>query len=168
MKKVLGFVVVLALGQSAMATSLRDVRLHLEVGPAMTDLSRTKMSENILVYGDGEVVGRTCKFVGLRHGIPHCSSKTIAELSSYEMDRIQRLIDRASRGEIIEPDFGAPRCLAMPIETRRYTADNASVLLESGTYPCGGITYNESRSAQRLVEMLRNYQSQYHKLLGSN
>ncbi len=111
---------------------------HLPVG------ARTLSS--IQVKTNGNVVFYRASISGLNG-----KGKIIAKLNAYEMDGIEDLIDRASRGKILTPTI---LCAAVPNETRNYRADRNLVILSVGAEPCGNEKYNRSRAAYALIEQL--------------
>ncbi len=78
-------------------------------------------------------------------------SKIIRRFNAYEMDRIERLIDRAATVAPVTPEV---QCAGIPTETRGYSADGYNVILLSGGFDCAIEKENQSKAAIKLVRIL--------------
>lgn len=169
----------LFLSTLAFGTSIRPVALESVDTPLFS--TRVDSEAKIIrVALDGEVFGGTCNMRvafgrpgpdGLSPARPPyvidystCEWDTVTFLSRHDMRRITRQIDAARVGEIRYPQPGDLHCLAIPTRAISVTADNGTVLLKSGSYPCGSNTYNKSVAAQKLIEQLQSLRAEYEKL----
>lgn len=163
----------------AFGTSIRPVALESVDMPLF--LNRFDSTAKIIrVARDGEVFGGTC---GVRvvfgrprpDGVtpPHpvqidysdCDWTTVTYLSRHEIRQMDRRIALARLGAIQYPNPGGVHCLAVPSRSLHMTAGNGSVLLKSGTYPCGAQTTNTSLAARKLVEQLQELRAEYERIV---
>lgn len=167
----------LVVSSLSFATSIRpvalqsvDMPLHLHHDDSTAKIIRVAL--------DGEVFGGTC---GVRQGfsrpgpgvVSHpiqinyndCEWKTVKFMAPREMRQITRLTNLARRGEIQHPDPRGIHCLAIPMRSIKMDADNGSVFLKAGSFPCGFQTYNKSQAAQKLVQELNTLRGEYNKLV---
>lgn len=158
MKKVLMALVVSGLSL-ARPLPLGNVRLEVQTNPLGP--KPAKVSRLLQVKNNGSVSLRTCNTaIPPRPGFKACTTKEIARLTAYEIDRIDREIDLARRGKIKK--WSGPICKALPTETRKYSADNGRVFLKQGPVPCGAPTYNDSAAATSLVGRLNTLLAKAH------
>ena len=174
MKKLL--VLSLIAAGASFGTSLKqaDIRLQLAVTSVMEfHYLPVGQREATLITVDsfGDVVGARCMEKSnpmLGVGRPYyfnCNHlANVKHLSAREQRAMEVLIQQARYGEIQYPNPGAISCMAMPTRSDRYTADNGSVLLSTGTHPCGSVVFNSSRAAIKLVETLNKYERLYSTL----
>lgn len=177
MKKLALFALVLS--SMSFATSIRSVALESIDMPLR--LHGTDSAAKIIrVAGDGEVFGGSCD-VKVRFGLPgpggvalgnpvfidysSCEWKTVKFMAPQDMRDISRDIRIARRGGIRHPQPGDVHCLAIPMRSIHMTADNGTVFLKSGSYPCGGSSFNVTKSAQSLVQVLNDLRTEYNKLV---
>jgi len=163
MKKYLGFLILL-IGSSAMATSIlphgrtdHNIRLRYERTPTAFAQDTADYAKKVItVRANGEVTYRFCaKFPQGAHSTRPCTTTFIARLTAHRMDKIERDIRAAEFGSILD-NSRMIRCRAIPGEHENFTADGGSALLKDGAVPCGGMTWNDSVAAKRLVVYLQN------------
>lgn len=154
MKKVILGALVVFTGLAS-ATSLRTVKLEVKTAP-LGHMNHAGLTTYIQVLGDGAVLGTECK---PRHFGRCAPSVHLDQLSKQEMRRIDRLIARASRGSLIDPNPGGIYCMAIPFQSTTYSANNGSLILKSGSFPCGGSMVNDTNAGEELVEILDGYKN---------
>ncbi len=161
MKKVfLGLVALLTVGSNAHATSLMaNVRLQFQNLPKRNLVGAT--TTTISVYSDGQVV--ESRTAALPRPLP---ARLITRLNAYQMDRIERLIDRARFGRIVT-DRPQVLCMALSMFDDRYTADNGRIFLQKSAM-CEVTTYNQSLAARQLVQTLNNLRNLANQVHGVN
>lgn len=124
----------------------KDVRLHLQV----RSLAVGGPGSSTSVFRNGKVVTQTCRMVFPKP----CTVAKVQHLSARQMDRVERLIDRARFGKIVKTQ--GIHCMAMPSESFHFSADNNQVFLREAARPCGLPTNNTSPAASKLVTLLDN------------
>lgn len=160
MKKIM-IVALAVFAQFANARSVLPVIVQLEDTPIRGFMPVESGEKTLIqILPGGAVMGTICEFDN--SGIVRCGdSVEISKLSKFGMKRVQQLVKRAEVGAIISPDPFGPVCLAIPTRSEKITANSGSVLLESGSYPCGGVTINDTRAAEQLAQMMRNYKQKF-------
>jgi hypothetical protein len=145
MKKLLGFVALVLVSQMSFATSMVNNRLVFQDVPKPGVMGgQTRV---LTVDASGTVIYRTSQ------AIPGgAKSRVVANLTAFQMDRIERLIERAKKGAIVNELYRVA-CFAPSMNTINYSAANGFVFLKSGTI-CDGITINNSFAAKRLVNII--------------
>lgn len=133
---------ILFVGQVA---SAKDVRLEHKNLPAR-GVAGGKTT-TVTVFNDGVVLRQVTQAVPVVR-----PATVITRLSAYQMDRIERLIDRAEGGATAVVPTGA-RCIVAPMDTNLYTADNGQVFLKSGHF-CTGYRENVRPAAKQLINQL--------------
>jgi hypothetical protein len=146
MKKMLLGLLVLVGFQTANATSIMGTTLDF----SKVVKSNGRTSHQLSVYVDGTVVDRDFGTLGLRIRPQH---KVVTRLTGDQMDRINRLVRRASP-EINRFQISGARCFAPAFAIGKYTANNFSVGLRSGDVCDGGWTVNVRPAAKKLVNVL--------------
>lgn len=142
---------VLFASQMALATSLRpNVRLEYARIPNSVAGAAT---QRIVVYKDGTVLQQACEALLPRP----CPLTLVTKLNAYQMDRIERLIDRAEGGD--EKKLFHPLCITPSMFRHVYTADNGQVPLRRGS-TCSGYTINVRPEAAKLVKILDDLKEQ--------
>lgn len=136
---------------SARSPMLRDIRLELDKVPAH-GLAGAAV-QRLMVLSNGTVLEQAC---GALTRIP-CRPQVVTVLSAHQMDRIDRLIERARHGRVVRVP-SAVRCFVAPTHTFNYTADNGRVALKSG-HMCLGWMDNVRPAADQLVAILNRLQN---------
>lgn len=148
-KSLLVLLAVLTVSQFASATSVRNARLMFREAPIMSPIPAAQLT-SVVVYGDGEVVRYVCEGNKPRE----CDKQTLGHYTAYQIDRIDRLIERARHGRMIHIAASA-MCFVAPSTEDEFTADNGQVLLKRGHF-CTSFKINTSLAAKRLVTILEN------------
>lgn len=146
MKKFVLSLIVAFAAQSAMA----NVQLEAEIAPL--NPVPGSLTKFVKIYKSGEVHVTQCEtLTGNCYPTAH-----VATLSWYAMNYINGQIEMARAGALIEDKDG---CTEAPTISRTYTADDKTVLLEKGTYPCGSVFMNQTDAAYYLVSVLKQYEN---------
>ncbi|MBI4404216.1 MAG: hypothetical protein HY537_08650 [Deltaproteobacteria bacterium] len=139
----------LIVSQFASATSIRNVRLMYREVPVVSPIPAQQLT-SVVVYGDGDVMKFVCDSFTPRE----CDTQILGRFTAHQIDRIDRLIDRARHGKLVRIG-GVAMCLVAPSTEDQYTADNGQVFLKQG-HMCTLFTENSSLAAKRLVRILAN------------
>ena len=158
---VVSFVALISFAVSAEATFLpgmKDVRLKLTIVPLAEIIDgvgqKPGLTTTVSIRRNGMVTTQVCK-----SGIQApCKIKKVEYLTAYEMDQIERNIEDARAGEIV--NFNGAHCMAVNTELATYSADNGKMLLLTGERPCGNPTYNDTDAARELVSVLNRLHTQ--------
>jgi|SRR5688572_21068965 len=133
----------------AASSAMANIQLELKASPLNPGVGAK--DKYIRVYTNGTVFLNYCD---IQTGV--CDPAIyLATLSHYAMNHIYNLTEQARYGTLLE---NKPLCTAVPVEAKTYTGSNGTVVLESGTYPCGVFTQNTSDAAYYLIGVLRQYE----------
>ncbi len=145
MKKLFLSLVVAFAANSAMAN------VQLELKQSTLNPVEGDQVKFIRLYTNGTVFLNYCDaLTGVCNPATH-----LATLSHYAMNHIYAQTEYARGGVLIE---NKPLCTAVPSEQKIYSASNGTVLLETGTYPCGVYTVNRTDAADYLISVLNQYE----------
>jgi hypothetical protein len=106
-------------------------------------------TKTLSVGYDGVVTLDSCQAI---YPTPCQPTRVIDYLNNFELNRIDRLIERAAHGTVVQ--VTGIHCMTMPIHYYTYSANNDRVFLRSQGVPCGLPKYNTSLAAEKLVKIL--------------
>lgn len=158
----------LTLSSLTFATSIRNTAAELVDSPLHYD---TDPATIIRVAADGEVFGAKCDVLPTRKVVlkdidyKSCKWTTVKVFTRYEIKKFNDLVKQAKSGKIVLPRPDQFHCMAIPSRAYKYTSANGTKLLQSGSYPCGSVTYNDAPAARELVKWLQELKAEYETLV---
>lgn len=139
--------------QTASATSIMGSALSYQsqaVYPGGTSHELTIYMNGMVV--DGDITARP----------PFRNVRQVAQLPAHQMDRIFRLIRRATPA-VTRFEPSGVKCFAPASHIEKFRADNNMLTLREGAACNGGYTVNVRLPARRLVNLLTNLERAIHQ-----
>jgi hypothetical protein len=154
MKKLIGLLTVLVAVNTASATSIMGTTLSFQ----RTVKSSNAVQHSLQVYVDGTVVDRD--------GSVGQSAKVVARLTGEQMDRLNRLIRRATPA-VKRFEASNIKCFAPSFTRDSFTANNFQLLLREGAACDGGFVVNVRPAAQKLLSVIAVLEQAAHNGMAS-
>ncbi len=142
---------------ASMATSIQITKLEYLKQPLEFAADRID-TDRIIVRLTGEVDGYRFNPKG-----ELILKKSLGKIDAIRMQQIDLLIDRTRKADTVSPGLLQFHCMALPTQRESYFAEGQRIMLETRTAPCGGSSYNDTRSSLELVNLLNSYVIQFNK-----